>query len=39
VELMADKVLANLKRNFTQEEWEYYIGNQIPFETFINKGK
>ena len=39
VELMADKVLANLKRNFTQEEWEYYIGNQIPFETFITKGK
>ena len=26
-----------LKRNLTREEWNYYIGKNIPYETFIGK--
>lgn len=33
-DLMAEKVHATLKRDFTPQEWDYYIGNQIPFESF-----
>lgn len=38
-ELMAENVRKSLKRNFSQEEWAYYIGNNIPFESFISKGQ
>lgn len=34
---MAKRVKANLKRNLTHEEWNYYIGKNIPYETFIGK--
>lgn len=34
---MAKRVKANLKRNLTREEWNYYIGKNIPYETFIGK--
>ena len=27
----------NIKRNFTREEWNYYVGRTIPYETI--KGK
>ena len=38
-EMMAENVHKSLKRNFTQEEWIYYIGNNIPYESFITKGQ
>ena len=25
-----------LRREFTQEEWDYYIGNTVPYRTFMN---
>lgn len=31
-EHMAAIIRAGLKRNFTREEWEYYIGRKVPFE-------
>ncbi len=31
--MLKDKV----KRNLTQEEWDYYIGRNIPYEPFIGK--
>lgn len=32
---MAATVRKHLTRNFTPEEWQYYIGNGIPYETYI----
>lgn len=37
VPLMAHKIRSGLKRNMTQQEWSYYIGNNIPYETFIKQ--
>ena len=34
VPLMAEKLKSALKRDFTQEEWAYYMGSNIPFESF-----
>lgn len=34
---MVRRLRGKLKRNFTQDEWEYYIGRNIPYETFINR--
>ena len=34
---MAAHIRHKLSRNFTPEEWTYYMGNQIPFETYILK--
>lgn len=36
---MADIVKSNLKRNFTTEEWKYYIGVNVPYESFVEKQK
>ena len=36
---MADLVKKKLKRNFTQSEWNYYIGASVPYEPFITDGK
>lgn len=35
-EEMAATVRKQLTRNFTPEEWQYYIGSGIPYETYIN---
>ena len=32
---MANKIKDNLKRDFTQDEWHYYVGSTIPFESYI----
>lgn len=32
---MAARIRYKLPRNFTPEEWTYYMGSQIPFETYI----
>ena len=34
---MATVVRQGLQRDFTREEWEYYIGKQIPFESYYLK--
>lgn len=32
---MAGRIRSRLSRNFTPEEWTYYMGNQIPYETYV----
>lgn len=40
VPMMVDRISSKLKRDFTVEEWNYYIGRKIPFESFMSqKGK
>ena len=40
VPMMVDVLKSRLKRNFTQDEWNYYIGQNVPYEPFITeKGK
>lgn len=34
---MAANIKKNLPRNFTREEWAYYMGNQLPFEVYTSK--
>ena len=34
---MVDKVKKKLKRNLTTEEWNYFIGQNIPYEKFVEK--
>lgn len=34
---MAYAIRQELQRNFTREEWNYYIGSQIPFESYSLK--
>ncbi|MEG1544133.1 MAG: hypothetical protein RR382_06360 [Tannerellaceae bacterium] len=36
-EVMALQVKNNLKRDFTDDEWRHYIGENIPFESFKPK--
>jgi len=38
VNLMVERLKGKLKRNLTREEWNYYIGQNVPYETFIGKG-
>ena len=35
--MMVAKLKSQLKRNFTREEWNYFIGSRTPYETFIGK--
>ena len=37
VKMMFLKLKDNLSRNLTQEEWNFYIGKNIPYEKFIRK--
>lgn len=37
VPMMVAKLKSQLKRNFTREEWNYFIGSRTPYETFIGK--
>ena len=34
VPLMVSKIKESLTRNYTREEWNYYIGSSIPYESF-----
>ena len=34
-QLMFDKLQKRLIRNMTQEEWNYYIGRNVPYESFL----
>ena len=33
--LIAQRLRQNVKRNFTQEEWDYYVGKGIPYRKLI----
>ena len=37
VPMMRKMLKEKLKRNLTREEWDYYIGRNIPYEAFIGK--
>lgn len=39
IPIMVDNIQKHLKRNFTQSEWNYYIGASVPYVPFINTGK
>ena len=40
VPLMVETIRKKLKRNLTQEEWNYFIGQDVPYEKFIgSQGK
>lgn len=39
VPIMVETVKKKLKRDFTESEWNYYIGPNIPFESFISARK
>lgn len=36
IPMMVDKVQKQLKRNFTPSEWNYYIGDKVPYEPLVN---
>ena len=36
VPMMVDIIRGKLKRDFTQDEWNYYIGKNIPYESFLS---
>ena len=36
---MKERLQKKIKRNFTSDEWNYYIGQNVPYEQFIHKGK
>lgn len=35
--MMAQRIRQNIKRNFTQEEWNYYVGKEIPYKRFVGE--
>ena len=37
VPMMVDLVRKKLKRDFTTDEWHYYIGEKVPYESFVGK--
>ena len=40
VQMMVERIRQKLKRDFTKDEWNYFIGEKIPYESFIStKGK
>lgn len=36
VPIMVETIRKKLKRDFTKEEWNYYIGKDVPYESFLN---
>ena len=36
IPIMVTEMKKKLKRNMTTEEWNYYIGQNVPYETFID---
>ena len=39
IPFMVDNIQKRMKRNFTQSEWNYYIGTSIPYVPFISTEK
>jgi hypothetical protein len=36
---MVEQVKKKLKRDLTSEEWNYFIGQSVPFESFLMKSE
>ena len=34
---MIETIRKKLKRNLTTEEWNYFIGENVPYESFVEK--
>lgn len=39
VPLMKERLQKKIKRDFTSDEWNYFIGQNVPYEPFIHKGR
>lgn len=39
VPLMKERLQKKIKRDFTSDEWSYFIGQNVPYEPFIHKGR
>lgn len=39
VPMMVDLVRKKIKRNLTQDEWDYYIGKNVPYEEFVTDSR
>ena len=37
IDLIQDRLKKNVVRNFTQDEWNYFIGEGIPYRMFLNQ--
>jgi WD40 repeat protein len=37
VPMMADIISKKLKSNFTKDEWNYYMGINVPYETIVSE--
>lgn len=37
--MLQERIQRNVRRDFTQDEWNYFIGRSIPFRPFINQQK
>lgn len=37
INLIQKRLQKNLVRNFTEDEWDYFIGKGVPFRSFINQ--
>jgi hypothetical protein len=35
VPIMIDTIKKKIKRNLTHDEWNYFIGQNVPYESFI----
>ena len=33
--MIAQRIRQKVKRDFTQEEWNYYVGKEIPYRSFL----
>ena len=38
IPMMVETLSKKIKREFTHEEWNYYIGRNVPMESFMKKG-
>lgn len=36
IPIMVDTIRKKLKRDFTKDEWNYYIGKDVPYESFLD---
>jgi hypothetical protein len=37
--MIAQRIRQKVKRDFTQEEWNYYVGKEIPYRSFLGKSE
>ena len=34
---MIERLRSRLSRNFTRDEWNYYVGSNVPYEEILGK--